>query len=107
VKKIKGEKIIKFLIILVISCIVYSPLLVGHYSTDTYNIANRGYKEYAINYSLNDGRPVMCLISLLANAIHLPIMPYIIILTFIALIISSMSVLKLQELILKYSNFHI
>ena len=103
-KKIKGEKIIKFLIILVISCIVYSPLLVGHYSTDTYNIANRGYKEYAINYSLNDGRPAMCLISLLANAIHLPIMPYIIILTFIALIISSMSVLKLQELILKYSN---
>lgn len=103
-KKIKGEKIIKFLIILVISCIVYSPLLVGHYSTDTYNIINRGYKQYAINYSLNDGRPAMCLISLLANAIHLPIMPYIIILTFIALIISSMSVLKLQELILKYSN---
>ena len=40
--------IIIFIIILIITCIIFIPFLIGHYATDTYNIYNLGYKEFAI-----------------------------------------------------------
>lgn len=101
-KKINKRNVITFIIILIITCIIYTPLLMGHYATDTYNIINKGYDKYAITYSLNDGRPIMCLITLMAQKIHVPIMLYVIVLTFIALIVSCISVIKLKNIILKY-----
>ena len=93
--------IIIFVIIFTITSAIYFPLLKGHYSTDTYNIINKGYETYAITYSLNDGRPIMCLISLTAQKINVPIMTYIVTLTAIALIVSCISVIKLKNIILK------
>lgn len=101
-KKINKRNIITFITILIITCIIYAPLLMGHYATDTYNIINKGYEKYAITYSLNDGRPIMCLISLTAQKINVPIMTYIVTLTAIALIVSCISVIKLKNIILKY-----
>lgn len=101
-KKINKRNIITFITILIITCIIYAPLLMGHYATDTYNIINKGYEKYAITYSLNDGRPIMCLISLIAQKINVPIMTYIVTLTAIALIVSCISVIKLKNIILKY-----
>ncbi len=101
-KKINKKNLITYIIIFAITCIIFLPFLLGHYSTDTYNIINRGYKEYAIKYSLNDGRPVMCLISLIAEKINMPIQAYIIILTSIALFVSCISVIKLKNIILKF-----
>lgn len=101
-KKINKRNIITFITILIITCIIYAPLLMGHYATDTYNIINKGYEKYAITYSLNDGRPIMCLISLIAQKINVPIMIYIVTLTAIALIVSCISVIKLKNIILKY-----
>ena len=89
-------------IILMITCTIYAPLLMGHYATDTYNIINKGYETYAITYSLNDGRPIMCLISLIAQKLNMPIMVYVIILTAIALIVSNISVIKLKNITVKY-----
>ena len=103
-KKINKKNLIKYIIIFAITCIIFAPFLLGHYATDTYNIINRGYKEYAIKYSLNDGRPVMCLISLIAEKINMPIQAYIIILTAIALLISCLSVVKLKNVVLKYTE---
>ena len=76
----------------------------GHYATDTYNIINKGYEKYAITYSLNDGRPIMCIITLIAQKLNMPIMLYVVSLTGIALIISSISVIKLKNTILKYTE---
>ena len=101
-KKINKRNIITFIIILMITCTIYAPLLMGHYATDTYNIINKGYEKYAITYSLNDGRPIMCIITLIAQKLNMPIMLYIVSLTGIALIISSISVIKLKNVILKY-----
>jgi len=94
--------IIIFVIIFTITSAIYFPLLKGHYATDTYNIINKGYETYAITYSLNDGRPIMCLISLIAQKLNMPIMVYVIILTAIALIVSNISVIKLKNITVKY-----
>ena len=102
-KKINKKDFITYIIIFVITCIIFIPFLIGHYATDTYNIINRGYEEYAIKYSLNDGRPVMCLISLIAEKINMPIQAYIIILTAIALFVSCISVIKIKNIILKFT----
>ena len=103
-KKINKRNIITFIIILIITCTIYAPLLMGHYATDTYNIINKGYEKYAITYSLNDGRPIMCIITLIAQKLNMPIMLYVVSLTGIALIISSISVIKLKNTILKYTE---
>ena len=55
-KKITREEIITYIIIFVITCIIFIPFLIGHYATDTYNVINIGYEKYAIEWSLNDGR---------------------------------------------------
>lgn len=99
-KKYKNQ--ITFCVIFIIATAIFYQFITMHYATDTYNIINRGYKEYAIKYSLNDGRPIMCLISLLAEKINLPIEIYIIGLTIIAIFISCISVLKLKNIFMKY-----
>ena len=103
-KKIGKKDLITYIIIFAITCIIFIPFLSGHYATDTYNIINRGYKEYAIKYSLNDGRPVMCLISLIAEKINMPIQAYIIVLTTVALFVSCISVIKLKNIIINYAE---
>ena len=97
---IKNKKnFINFLVMLLITFIIFIPWVKGHYATDTYNIIDRGYKEYAIKYSLNDGRPVMCLISLFAEYANIPINVYIISLTMLAIITSCISILLLINII--------
>ena len=93
------RNLIIYTIILLFSVIIFINFLNMHYATDTYNIIDRGYKEYAIKYSLNDGRPVMCLISLFAEYANIPINVYIISLTMLAIITSCISVLLLINII--------
>lgn len=99
-KKYKNQ--ITFCTIFIITMCIFYQFITMHYATDTYNIINRGYKDYAITYSLNDGRPIMCLVSLLAEYMNLPIETYIIGLTIIAIFISCISVLKLKSIFMKY-----
>ncbi len=103
-KRINKTDIIIFAIIFIITCIIFIPFLQGHYATDTYNIANIGYKEYAIEWSLKDGRIFMCIIGLIASKINMPIKLYVFITLFLALVISNISVIILSKIIKKYKE---
>ena len=96
--------ILEFVIILAITLIIFIPFLIGHYATDTYNIANIGYKNYAINWSLNDGRIFMAIIGLIADKINISIETYVFVTLFSALIISCISVCVLKKVIEKYKK---
>lgn len=105
-KNIENNKkqIVEFVIILAITLIIFIPFLTGHYATDTYNIANIGYKNYSINWSLNDGRIFMAIIGLIASKINITIEEYVFTTLFLALIISCISVHKLKTIIEKYKK---
>ena len=102
--KINKQKIITCILVVLITLLIYSPLLMGHYSTDTYRLIEMGYEKYSIEYSLNDGRLFMYFIGQLAAKININIMTYVILLTFIALIISCICVILLIKILKKYSN---
>lgn len=95
------RNIIIFTVLLLICVIVFFDFLNMHYATDTYNIINRGYVEYAITYSLNDGRIFMCAITLIAGFINMPIKAYVLVLTFLSLIVSCISIMKLKSIVEK------
>ena len=97
----KKQKIILALGVFLLAIIMYWNWLTVHYATDTYNIINMGYKEYAISHSLIDGRVLNCIITLLADALHLPIEAFVTITLLIALIISTASVIKLKNILLE------
>lgn len=103
-KKINKKDIITFIITFTITCIIFIPFLQGHYATDTYNIANIGYKNYAINWSLKDGRFFMTIIGLIANKINISIEHYVFLTLFCALLISNVTVIILNKIIEKYKK---
>lgn len=98
------KQLIIFVITFIVTCIIFIPFLIGHYATDSYNIANIGYEEYAIKWSLKDGRIFMCLICLIAGKLNISIEVFIFITLFIALIISNITVSFLIKVIKKYKK---
>ena len=60
----------------VITCIIFAPLIAGHYATDTYNIYDKGYYTYATKNSLNDGRIFMGILGLIVSVLKIPIEVY-------------------------------
>lgn len=103
-KNINKKDIITFIVAFIITSIIFIPFLTGHYATDTYNIANVGYKEYAINWSLKDGRIFMAIIGFIAYKINISIESYVFITLFLALIISDIVVIILSKIIKKYKK---
>lgn len=103
-KEINKKDILIFIITFCLTCIVFIPFLTGHYATDTYNIANVGYENYAINWSLKDGRIFMAILGLMANLINIPIEAYVFITLFCALIISNITVIVLNKIVQKYKQ---
>lgn len=101
-RKIKKEDIIIFLIMVVITCIVFAPLIEGHYATDTYNIYDKGYYTYATKNSLNDGRIFMGILGLIVSALKIPIEVYSTLTLLGAIIISNLAVIVLKNIIEKY-----
>ncbi|MGN1270789.1 MAG: glucosyltransferase domain-containing protein [Clostridia bacterium] len=102
--KIKKEDLVLFIILFIIMLLIFKEFVCMHYATDTYNIFARGYKEYAILYSLNDGRVFMSGISLLADAFNIPINVYIITLTILAIATSCISIIVLKNIIERYKK---
>ena len=103
-KKINKNDIILLISLFTITCLIFIPFLTGHYATDTYNISNVGYENYAIKWSLKDGRIIMALIGLIANKIHISIELYVFITLVIALLISNITVITLSKIIKKYKQ---
>lgn len=94
--------IIIFIIILIITCIIFIPFLIGHYATDTYNIYNLGYKEFAITNSFKDGRIFTGIAVLIAHVTNVPIKISVSIMLFIALVISNIIVIIIKNIVEKY-----
>lgn len=103
-KKTNKKDIIIFSIIFLISILIFIPFLKGHYSTDTYGIINKGYSNYAIKYSLKDGRIIMALIGIIADMTQVNINAYITILTFLAIFCSCISIVLLKNIINNYKK---
>lgn len=103
-KKINKKDVIIYIITFVITCVIFLPLLTGHYATDSYNIYNIGYHDYAIKYSLNDGRIFMAILGLIASKINISIDAYIFITLFCAILISNVTVMVLNKIIKKYKQ---
>lgn len=99
-KKIQKKDIILFIILFIISSIIYWNYITMHYATDTYNIMNIGYIEYAINNSLNDGRLFMFVIGLFAESVQLPINVYVIATVILAIGLSCITVIILKNMII-------
>lgn len=103
-KKINKKDLIIYTITFVITCLIFLPLLTGHYASDSYNIYNIGYHDYAIKYSLNDGRVFMAILGLIANKVNMSLDVYIFITLFLALLISNITVMILNKIIKKYKK---
>lgn len=88
-------------IIAIIMCIGYVS---GHYSVDDYYIMHIGYSQYSIVNNLKEGRPIMCLLDQLANMVHLSYDAFIILTVVIAIFISSIIIVIIYDIILKYKN---
>ena len=100
-RKINKKTILIFIITLLISIILYINFLPEYYSMDTGKIIENGYKEYGIQYSLQDGRIFAFLIFYIAEIININIKNLVQILLIFALIISSINVLKIYDITLK------
>lgn len=97
----KKEKIITFIIIFIISCLLYSIFLMGYCSIDTQTVVGKGYTNYAINYSFYDGRIIMGCICLIMDFFHAPYKVFYVIVLVMAIAISTITVVKLIEIVSK------
>lgn len=93
-----------FLIVFIITVILFLPWIKGHYTTDTYEIMQMGYVEYASNVFLTNGRLLSAIFLIIANIINIPIQWLVGISLVAALIISSLSVVSLYNIAMKYKG---
>ncbi len=93
-----------FIIIFLINIAIYIPFILGHYSTDLYNIINVGYENYAINWFLKDGRIISALMLLIANMTNLRVQTINIISIILAIIINTISIMTIYKISMKYKN---
>lgn len=100
-KKINKKDLIFFIITIVIAIITYNKFISIHYSTDMYNIINKGYINYIISNSLTDGRLFVSIYLFIGNLLKIKPEIYKCAITIIAIIINAISVIKLKNIILK------
>ena len=98
------KDIIIFAIIFIISFIIFIPFLGTHYSTDSYYIVNKGYKNYVINNSLKDGRLFMATIGYIAHLCNIPFDIYNLTLTILALFTNCVTIMALKNIIINYKK---
>lgn len=103
-KKINKKDIAIFIALLCFSLIIFTGYIKGHFAADTFRIINIGYKNYAIEYSLVDGRIFMAIIGMLAYKVNLPITQYINMLDILAIIVTCIDVIILKNIVLNYKK---
>lgn len=97
----KKTDIILFVILNIVTSLIFTPWLLGHYATDTYNVMNVGYEYYSINNSLVDGRIFMYGIMQIAAIFQVKYEIMITLLLLLAIIISNISVLIIKNIIIE------
>lgn len=98
---IQNNKIIQLILLFLLSIILFKDYLSMHYATDTYNVINAGYLEYAIHNSFVDGRIFAGALEVIANYINMPINVLVVGFTFIAIFISCIAVIVLRDMVLE------
>ena len=98
---LKNKKVILFIITLLLSIISYSNFLPEFYSVDTVKILKDGYMAYGMKYSIQDARIFSFLIFCIAEIINISLKSLWQILFISAIIISSISVIKVYDIIIK------
>lgn len=93
-----------FIIILLISLLIFFPWLLGHLGGDDYKIAEMEYNNYIKQYSLNDGRIFCALLLYIYGLLKLPIEVSATISLVLAIIICSISVVYLKNVIEEYKS---
>lgn len=101
---IQKNKKVQLILLFLLSIILFKDYITMHYATDTYNVINAGYLEYAINNSFVDGRIFAGILEVIANYINMPINVLVISFTFVALFISCIAVIVLRDMVLEIKN---
>ena len=91
-------------VVFFLALIMCGGYVIGHYSTDIYNIMNIGYNQYSICNNLKDGRPIMFLIDQLALLLKIDYNVFVILTVMLALLITSIVVVYFYHMIEKYFN---
>ncbi len=102
IKSNKRETALIFLILLIVTNTIFIPFLSGHMSTDSYNIFNKGYEEYATGNSFLDGRVFMGIFVEIIAYFDVPIIISNIISLEIAIILSCIAIMVLAN---TFQNF--
>lgn len=96
------KKIVEFIVIFIVGLIMCNGFIRMHYTTDTYKIVDEGYKNYAINWSLKDGRIIMAVLLWICSEINLQIEITNFVFTVAGIGISCVSVILMKNIILKF-----
>ena len=102
--KEKRKYIIIFLILIVITNIIFIPFISGHMTTDSYEILNKGYENYSIGKFFLDGRLFTGILTEIMSYFNVPVGIYVVISLEIALIISCIAVMVLANTFFKYKK---
>lgn len=91
---------ILFIISLLISFGIYWNYLMGHFAAESYAVS-LGYQNYAIHAHLVDGRLFSFLLLTLAGSINLPILLFMSLSEFLAIIVATIAVCALKNTVCK------
>ena len=91
-----------FVSLCVFSSIVYIQFIIGHYATDTYNIAYVGYDTYMKNWYLTDGRIFSAIFLFIMKIFNLSVESANTISLLFAIVITNISVMKIFNWTEKY-----
>ena len=91
-----------FISLCIFSSIVYMQFIMGHYATDTYNIAYVGYDTCMKNWYLTDGRIFSAMFLLIMKICNLPVHSANTISLLFAIVITNISVMKIFNWTDKY-----
>ena len=104
IKSNKRETMLIFLILLIVTNIIFIPFLSGHMATDSYNIFNKGYEEYAIENFFLDGRMVSGVFINIMVYFNIPIAISSIISLEIAIILSCIAIIVLANTFMSFKK---
>lgn len=96
------KKIILFISMVVIACVMCFGYISGHYSTDDYYIMNIGYHNYSINNNLAEGRTVMFLIDQFYNFFNISYDAFIISTVCLAILFTVINIFLVYSLLQHY-----
>lgn len=103
-ERTKRKDLIIFIVVIILTLIIYLGYITNHYATDTYNIMNKGFAAYSISNSFIDGRIIMGTINVGIDLINLPINVVVILFTLIGIVISCTAVVILKNMMINTKN---